>query len=186
MYLLRPIASSTLALIFTGPLLGVKPLAPEQNPAPQTQSPSSSKPTRHDSADVVATLSPEEVAEGKLNDVYQSIAQQQRKGTCTAEIIERYRSEVLPLAEKSAFNVAKNKFLFLANRDIGNCYLAQQNFVAAEAAFQKILQYAPVWPGTDDSAYPIDLRQIATAHMGQQRWQASEESLQKSVSLFDP
>ena len=121
-----------------------------------------------------------------MNDVYQSIAQQQRKGTCTAEIIERYRSEVLPLAEKSAFNVPKNKFLFLANRDIGNCYLAQQNFVAAEAAFQKILQYAPVWPGTDDSAYPIDLRQIATAQMGQQRWQAAEESLQKSVSLFDP
>jgi tetratricopeptide (TPR) repeat protein len=121
-----------------------------------------------------------------LNDVYQSIAQQQRKGTCTAEIIERYRSEVLPLAEKAAFNVPKNKFLFLANRDIGNCYLARQNFVEAEAAFQKILQYAPVWPGTDDSAYPIDLRQIATAQMGQQRWQAAEESLQKSASLFDP
>lgn len=182
----NPIASSLLALIFTGPLLGGKALAPAQNPAPQTQSPSSSKPTRHDSADVVATLSPEEVAEGKLNDVYQSIAQQQRKGTCTAEIIERYRTEVIPAAEKSAFNVPKNKFLFLANRDIGNCYLAQQNFVEAEVAFQKILQYAPVWPGTDDSAYPIDLRQIATAQMGQQRWQAAEESLQKSASLFDP
>ncbi len=83
------------------------------------------------------------------------------------------------------FNIPRNKFLFLANRDIGNCYLAQQNFAEAEAAFQKILQYAAVWPGTDDSAYPIDFRQIASAQMGQQRWQVAEESLQKSVSLFD-
>ena len=80
----------------------------------------------------------------------------------------------------------KNKFLFLASRHIGNCYLAQQNFLEAAASFQKILLYTPVWPGTDDSAYPIDFRQIATAQMGQQRWQAAEESLQKSVSLFDP
>src|SRR5215467_1047560 len=157
-----------------------------QNPSLQAQSASSPKPKRHDSVEVVAHLSPEEVEEGKLNDAYELIAQLQRKGTCTTEIIQRYQSEVIPLAEKSAFNVPKNKFLFLANRDIGNCYLAQQNFVEAEASFQKILQYAPVWPGTDDSAYPIDFRQIATAQMGQQRWQAAEESLQKSVSLFGP
>ncbi len=136
--------------------------------------------------EVVAKLSPEEVEEGKLNDAYQSIAEQQRKGTCSAEIIDRYKSEVIPLAEKSAFNVPKNKFLFLANRDIGNCYLAQQDFAEAEASFQRILQYVPVWPGTDDSAYPINFRQIATAQMGQQQWKAAEASLQKSVSLFDP
>ena len=93
---------------------------------------------------------------------------------------------MIPLAEKSTFNVPKNKFLFLANRDIGNCYLAQQKFAEAEASFQKILLYAPVWPGTDDSAYPINFRQIATAQIGQQRWEAAEESLKKSVSLFDP
>lgn len=180
----NPIASSMLALALTGSLLGGKAIA--QHPAPQTQSSSSSKPTRHDSVEVVATLSPEEVEEGKLNDVYEPIAQQQRKGTCTAEIIGRYRSEVIPRAEKSAFNVPKNKFLFLANQDIGNCYLAQQNFLEAEGSFQKIMQYASVWPGTDDSAYPINLHQIATAQMGQQRWEAAEESLQKSVSLFDP
>jgi hypothetical protein len=106
----NPIASSMLALIFTGPLLGGEALVPAQNPAAQTQSPSSSKPTRHDSADVVATLSPEEIAEGKLNDVYQSIAQQQRKGTCTAEIIERYRSEVLPLAENPPSTFPRTSF----------------------------------------------------------------------------
>jgi tetratricopeptide (TPR) repeat protein len=181
----HPLVFSICTLIFIGSLLGGAPDS-TQSPGSQAQSPGSSKPTRHDSVEVVAKLSPEEIEEGKLNDAYESIAQQQRKGACTAEIIERYRSEVISLAEKSAFNVPKNKFLFLANRDIGNCYLAQQNFAEAEASFQKILQYAPVWPGTDDSAYPIDLRQVATAQMGQQRWQAAEESLQKSVSLFDP
>ena len=181
----NPVTSTVLALTFSASLLSTKGLTQAQNPPPQTKSSVSSKPTRRDSADVVATLSPEEAEEGKLNDAYQSIAQQQRKNTCTAAIIERYRSEVLPLAEKAAFNVPKNKFLFLANRDISNCYLALQDFVEAETSFQKILQYAPVWPGIDDSAYPINLRQIATAQMGQQRWQAAEESLQKSLSLFD-
>src|SRR5581483_11859169 len=174
-----------LALIFTGAATSTAS-AHAQSPAFQTPASGSSKPVRSDSTNVVAHLSPEEVEEGKLNDAYQSITQQQKKGPCTAEIIERYNSEVIPLAEKSAFNVPKNKFLFLANREIGNCYLAQHKFADAEASFQKILKYAPVWPGTDDSAYPIDFRQIAIAQMGQQQWEAAEQSLQKSVSLFDP
>ena len=181
----NPVASTVLALMFTATLLGGEGFAQARNPSSQTKSSGSSKPTRHNSVDVVASLTPEEAEEGKLNDAYQSIAQQQRKGTCTTAIIERYRSEVLPLAEKAAFNVPKNKFLFLANRDIGNCYLAQKDFVEAEASFQRILQYAPVWPGTDDSAYPVNFRQIATAQMGQQRWENAEESLQKSLSLCD-
>jgi tetratricopeptide (TPR) repeat protein len=137
------------------------------------------------SVEVKAHLSPEEVEEGKLNDVYQPLSELQRNGSCTGAVIARYKSEVIVLAEKSSFNVPKNKFLFLANRDIGDCYLDQQNFAEAEAAFQKILQYLPVWPGIDDSAYPINFREIAMAQMGQQRWQRAEESLQKSVSLFN-
>jgi len=178
-------ASRTPTLFLFG-LLIVQAPASAQNHSPQTQSPASPKPVRHDSVEVVAHLSPEEVEDGKLNDVYETIAQLQRKGTCTTEIIQRYQSEVIPLAEKSTCNVPKNKFLFLANRDIANCYLAQQKFAEAEASFQKILLYAPVWPGTDDSAYPINFRQIATAQIGQQRWEAAEESLKKAVSLFDP
>ena len=157
-----------------------------QNPSPQTQLPTSRKPVRHDSVEVVAHLSPEEVEDGKLNDVYESIAQLQRKGTCTAEIIQRYQSEVIILAEKSIFNVPKNKFLFLAKRDIGNCYMAQQRYVEAEQSFKQIMEYLPIWPGTDDSDYPINFREIATAQMGQQHWEAAEESLKKSVALFDP
>jgi tetratricopeptide (TPR) repeat protein len=141
---------------------------------------------RHDSVEVVAHLSPEEVEEGKLNDEYEQIAQLERKGTCTAEMIHRYQSEVIPLAEKSTFNVPKNKFLFLANRDIGNCYMAQRRYAEAEESFKKIIEYLPIWPGTDDSDYPINFRQIATAQMGRQQWEAAEESLNKSVALFTP
>ena len=141
---------------------------------------------RHDSAEVVAHLSPEEVEDGKLNDAYESIAQLQRKGACTAEIIQRYQSEVIPLAQKSTFNVPKNKFLFLANRDIGNCFMAQRRYAEAEQSFKQIMEYLPIWPGTDDSDYPINFREIAAAQMGQQRWEAAEESLKKSVALFDP
>jgi len=178
--------SSLWALFLFGLLLLVPGPVPAQNPVPQTQSPTASKPVRHDSVEVVAHLTPEEVEEGKLNDAYERIAQVERNGTCTTEIIERYQSEVIPLAEKSTFNVPKNKFLFLANRDIGNCYLAQRRYKEAEESFMKIMDYLPVWPGTDDSDYPINFREIATAQMGQQHWEAAEESLNKSVALFDP
>lgn len=172
-------------LIFTTLSMASMPAFPQTAPPP-SQPASSSRPATHNSVEVVEHLSPEEVEEGNLNHVYQSVAELQRKGACTAEIIQRYESEVLPPAEKSTFNVPRNKFLFLANRDIGNCYLAQQKFTEAEASFQKILQYAPVWPGTNDSAYPINFRQIATAQMGQQHWTAAEQSLVKSIALFDP
>src|ERR1700704_5920606 len=184
MHLSKPVYRPSTLFLFG--LLLVHAPAFAQNSSRQTLPPTPSKPVRHDSVEVVAHLSPEEVEEGKLNDVYESIAQLQRKGTCTTEIIERYQSEVIPPAEKSKFNVPKNKFLFLANRDIGNCYLALQKFAEAESSFQKILQYAPVWPGTNDSAYPINFRQIATAQMGQQHWTEAEQSLLKSIALFDP
>jgi tetratricopeptide (TPR) repeat protein len=160
------------------------PNAP-QNASTQKQAANPSRPVKHDSIEVVAHLSPEEVEEGRLNDAYEQIAQLQRKGTCTTEIIQRYQSEVISVAEKSTFNVPKNKFLFLANRDTGNCYLAQRRYEEAEERFKKIMEYLPVWPGTDDSDYPINFRQIATAQMGQQHWEAAEDSLNKSVALFD-
>ncbi|HEV3419602.1 MAG TPA: tetratricopeptide repeat protein [Candidatus Acidoferrum sp.] len=141
---------------------------------------------RHDSVEVVAHLSPEEVEDGKLTDAYQSIALLQQKGACTSEIIQRYQSEVIPLAQKSTFSVLKNKFLFLAKRDIGSCYLAQRRYAEAEQIFKQIMEYMPIWPGTDDSDYPINLREIAAAQMGQQRWEDAEQSLMKSVALFDP
>ena len=177
--------SQTLTVYFLG-LLFVQIPGFAQNPSPEAQSPTSRKAVRHDSVEVVAHLSPEEVEDGKLNDAYESIAQLQRKGECTAEIIQRYQSEVIPFAQKSTFNVPKNKFLFLANRDIGSCYMAQRRYAEAEQSFKQIMEYLPIWPGIDDSDYPINFREIAAAQMGQQRWEDAEESLKKSVALFDP
>ena len=101
-------------LLLFGLILVHGPIA-AQNPSPQTQSRASKKPVRHDSVEVTAHLSPEEVEDGKLNDAYDPIAQLQLKGICTTEIIQRYQSEVIPLAERSTVEVPKNKFLFLAN-----------------------------------------------------------------------
>jgi tetratricopeptide (TPR) repeat protein len=157
-----------------------------QQTSPQPNSSTSTKPKQHDAVTVTAKLSPEEVEEGTLNDAYDPIAQLQRNGGDCSTLIPKYQSEVIPLAENSKFEVPKNKFLYLANRDIGNCYLSQQKFVEAEASFQKIMQYAPIWPGTNDSSYPINFRQLATAQMGQQHWPEAEQSLLKSIALFDP
>jgi tetratricopeptide (TPR) repeat protein len=177
---LRPTSLVFLAVVFSW-LTGYA----QQNPGPQGQSSAPPKVTAHDSVEVVAHLAPEEVEEGKLNDLYDPIATLLRRGSCTPEIIQRFETEVIPRAEKSTFEVPRNKFLYLANRDIGNCQLAEKQFPEAESSFRKILAYAPIWPGIDDSAYPINFRQIATAQMGQQHWKEAEESLMKSVTIFD-
>jgi tetratricopeptide (TPR) repeat protein len=142
----------------------------------------------HDSVTVTAKATPDEAeawkVEKKLNDAYQAIFVVEQQGDCETAI-RRYESEVVPAAQSSKFAVPKNKFLFLANRGIGNCRLAQRRYEEAERKFTEIMEYLPIWPGTDDSAYPINLRQIATAQMGQQHWAAAEDSLKKSISLFD-
>ncbi len=139
----------------------------------------------HDSVTVTAQLTPEEKEDWKINEVYQPVFSLEEKGDCDTAI-QRYKAEVIPLAEKSNFEVPRNKFLFLANRGIGNCFMKQRQYGQAEHSFQEIMKYLPVWPGTDDSDYPINFSQIATAQMGQQHWEAAEESLKRSVSLFDP
>lgn len=155
------------------------PQSPRKSPADGTRVKS------NDSVTVTAQLTAEEKEDWKINEVYQPVFALEEKGDCDTAI-QRYKAEVIPLAEKSNFEVPRNKFLFLANRGIGNCFMAQRRYEQAEQSFQKIMEYLPVWPGTDDSDYPIDFRQIATAQMGQQHWEAAEESLKRSVSLFDP
>jgi tetratricopeptide (TPR) repeat protein len=182
--------SSNLTMIVSAVAFSLSALCCLANVAAQAESKpqqSEQKPRikAHDSVTVTANFTPEEVEEGKLNDIYQPIYDLERKGDCDVAI-QRYESEVLLAAEKSKFNVPRNKFLFLANRGIGNCLFQQQHFQEAEQRFQKIMEYLPVWPGLDDSDYPINLRQIATAQMGQQHWEAAEESLKKSLSVADP
>jgi tetratricopeptide (TPR) repeat protein len=154
--------------------------------APQRQQ-SDPKPRikAHDSVTVTANFTPEELEDGKLNDLYQPVYSLEHKGDCNIAI-HRYESEVLPSAEKAKFEKPRSKFLFLAYRGIGNCLMKQQHFPEAEQRFQKAMEYLPAWPGTDDSDYPINFRQIATAQMAQQHWEAAEESLKKSVAVADP
>ena len=144
-----------------------------------------SRPKAHNSVTVTAKLTPEEAEEAKINDAYQNVFILERQGDCETAI-RRYESEVISLAQRSKLEVPKNKFLFLANRGIGNCYMVQRRYEEAERRFAQLMEYLPIWPGTDDSDYPINFRQIATAQMGQEHWAAAEESLKKSVSLFDP
>jgi tetratricopeptide (TPR) repeat protein len=60
-----------------------------------------------------------------------------------------------------------------------------KRFPEAEKMFEKILEYLPVWPGFDDSDYPIDLRSIGLARMAQENWKGAEEPLQKAIAILD-
>ena len=135
----------------------------------------------HDSVTVTATYTPEEKEDWKINEVYQPIYWLEQKGDCETAI-ERYKTEVIPLAEQSKFEGPKKKFLSLANEGIGGCYMTKRRYAEAEERFRQNIDYLP----PDDSSYPINFREIGRAQMGQQHWDAAEESLKKSVSLFDP
>jgi tetratricopeptide (TPR) repeat protein len=166
-----------------GTLLSSALVGHGQNPSnpPRPAAPS----IPQNSVNVVEHLTPEEAEDWELNTQYQPVAQLLRENRCAKNVVQRYESEIIPAIEKAQFDKPKKKFLFLANRDLGNCYLEQNRFQEAEASFQKILEYAPVWPGTDDSAYAINFRQIATAQIGQQHWSEAEQSLLKSIETFD-
>jgi len=133
----------------------------------------------HHSVTVTATYTPEEKEDWKINEVYQPIYWLEQKGDCETAI-ERYKTEVIPLAEQSKFEGPKKKFLSLANEGIGGCYMTQRRYAEAEERFRQNIDYLP----PDDSSYPINFREIGRAQMGQQHWDAAEESLKKSVSLF--
>jgi tetratricopeptide (TPR) repeat protein len=139
--------------------------------------------TTQESVVVEAHVTPEESEEGNINDLYQPIYATQQHDCPGA--VEKYRTVVIPAAEQARFEIPKNKFLFLAYRGIGDCDLASGHFAEAEVIFQKLFQYLPVWPGKDDSDYPINYRSIGLARMGQQRWKDAEEPLGKAVSIFD-
>ena len=142
------------------------------------------RPKVHESVTVTSKSTSAEAEDVKINDVYQPIFVLEQQGDCETAI-RRYETEVVPLAQQAKFDVPKNKFLFLANRGIGSCLLAQRHYEEAERRFSQIMEYLPIWPGKDDSDYPINFRQIAMAQMGQQHWEAAEDSLKKSISLFD-
>jgi tetratricopeptide (TPR) repeat protein len=94
-------------------------------------------------------------------------------------------AEIIPLAERSKFDVTRNKFLFLANREIAGCELKSGKYDEAERRYQKLFDYMPVWPGISDSDYPINYQSIGAARIMQSRWKEAEAALEKSIEIFD-
>jgi tetratricopeptide (TPR) repeat protein len=131
-----------------------------------------------------ARLSSYELEEGKINDLYQQVVRIHMQGDYVAAA-EKYRSLVIPTAERTQSDAIRRKFLFLGYRGLGNCYLAMSRFTEAEETFQRVFEYLPVSGGREDSDYAINFESIAMARMGQQRWESAEQSLQKAVSIFD-
>src|SRR5258705_7986602 len=138
----------------------------------------------HQSIVVDAASTPEEIEDGRINQIFQPVYEIQLQHECDSAI-EKYRSIVIPSADKSKYQLSRNKFLFLAYRAIGDCDMELGKFSEAEESYQKAFDYTSVWPGANDPRYAINFESIGIARMGQQRWQEAEESLQKAVSLFD-
>ena len=117
----------------------------------------------HDSVTVTATYTPEEKEDWKINEVYQPIYWLEQKGDCETAI-ERYKTEVIPLAEQSKFEGPKKKFLSLANEGIGGCYMTQRRLcrsrgevstkyrLPASGRFELSNQFPRNWESTDGSA----------------------------------
>jgi len=129
-------------------------------------------------------LTSDQIEESKINDLYQEVVKIHLQGDYEGAA-DKYRSLVIPMAETTHSDVTRRKFLFLSYRGLGNCYLAMSRFAEAEETFQRLFEYLPIRPGMENSDSAINFESIAMARMGQQRWKAAEESLQKAVTIFD-
>jgi len=164
---------------------GQAPNTDQQATPPQpAQSNPPGRPTVHQTVVVSANYTPEEKEDGDINEVYQRVFVIQRMKKCD-QAIEQYQSVVIPMAERAKFEVPRNKFLFLSYRGIADCYLSQKRYLEAEEKYQKLFEYMAVWPGKDDSDFPINYRSIGMAGMHREDWKAAEEPLQKAVAIFD-
>lgn len=136
-----------------------------------------------DSIVVGAHLTPEEVEDGKINDAYQPLYHLKKPSDCV-EIEKLCQTEIIPMAEHSKFELTRNKFLYLANRDVAICESRTGRAKEAEERYQKMFDYIKVWPGNDDSDYPLNYRFIGEARIMQMRWKDAEEALEKSIAIF--
>jgi len=137
-----------------------------------------------DSIVVGAHLTPEEVEEGQINDAYQPLYHLSNKTDCP-QIVSLCETKIIPMAHAAKSDINRNKFLYLANRDIAACEMNSHQYAQAEQRYQTMFDYIPVWPGKDDSDYPINYRDIGLARLGQEKWKTAVESLQKSISIFN-
>jgi hypothetical protein len=156
--------------------------ASAQNAKPEVQSASSPKPETDRPTEGEPVLSPEEVEDRKLRSAYELI--HQLIDSCSLENIKRYDSEVIALAEKSVYEVPKNKFLFIANAAVAGCYTPNR-YDLAEERYKRIIIYAAVWPGAEAN-YPYYFQLIGMTQMGQEHWKDAEDSLNRSLSIIEP
>jgi tetratricopeptide (TPR) repeat protein len=140
--------------------------------------------TATDSIVVGAHLTPDEIEDGKINDVYQPLYHWKQSTDCP-QIVNLCVTQIIPMAERSKFEETKNKFLFLANRDIAGCEMKSEKYQEAEQRYQKMFEYIPVWPGITDSDYPQNYRSIGSARIMQGRWKDAQSALEKSIEIFD-
>jgi tetratricopeptide (TPR) repeat protein len=177
--------SAATFLAFLGLSSGVSPaqaVKPNKLPVSVHQTDSRTRIPAPDS--VLDTQLSSNQIDDKINDVYQEVVKIHLNGDY-ASAADKYRSVVIPMAERAQSDAIRKKFLFLGYRGLGNCYLAMTRFNEAEDMFQKLFEYLPISPATVDSDYAINFESIAMAQMGQQLWKSAEESLQKAVSIFD-
>src|SRR6267142_6826539 len=129
------------AVVAANSALAQTPQTSQQGPpSPASQSKAQKRVSSHDSVVVSAKLAPEEAEEGRLNDVYQEVYNVERSHDCE-KAVEKYQTAVIPMADSSKFPVPRSKFLFLAYRGIGYCYLSEKRYADAEQMFQKLFEF---------------------------------------------
>lgn len=154
------------------------------NPQGTTKKPDTPRVTATDSIVVGAHLTPDEIEDGKINDTYQPIYHLNRQTDC-GQIVSLCETKIIPMAEGSKFAETRNKFLFLANREIAGCEMRAGKYAEAEKRYRELFDYIPIWPGITDSDYPQNFEAIGTALLMQNRWKEAEEPLEKSIQIFD-
>jgi hypothetical protein len=87
---------------------------------------------------VGAHLTPEEIEDGKINDVYQPIYHWNRETDCE-QIVKLCETQIIPMTEHSKFDETRNKFLYLANRSIAGCEMKSGKYQEAEERYQKFV-----------------------------------------------
>ena len=139
---------------------------------------------REESGAVTGKLTPAESEEWKIDQVYRPIRRVQRSGDCQTAI-QRYKTELIPLAEHAQYDPAKYKFLYLANFGIGDCSGMLRDFATAEDSFQKCVEYLPNVPDKTDSDLPIVYGRLGMTYVYERRFPEAEATLKSAVSALD-
>jgi tetratricopeptide (TPR) repeat protein len=177
----------TAALILSAVVRRLPAQAPKlsaTNPQDTTKKPDTPRVTATDSIVVGAHLTVEEIEDGKINDVYQPLYHWKQSTDCP-KIVGLCETKIIPMAENSRFEETKNKFLFLANRDVAGCEMKAGQYEEAEQRYLKLLDLSSKWPGESDSGYPQLYSSIGSARIMQGHWKEAEAALEQAIRIFD-